>query len=70
MTTPLPRGKMLARQVPSQIHDARRCKALVVELDHTTSLPMIRLRPKGKRTGVEVSVDGLYYMLVKRAVRE
>jgi hypothetical protein len=68
MTTPLPRGKALSRVVPSKAHDARRSKALVVELDHTTPLPMIRLRPKGKRGGVEISIDGLYSILVKRGV--
>jgi hypothetical protein len=68
MTTQLPRGKKLARTVPSRISDARRTESLVIELDHTTPLPMIRLRPKGKRSGVEVSVDGLYFILTKRGL--
>lgn len=68
MTTRLQRGKRLAREVPSGLHDARKLKALIVELDHSTPLPMIRLRPKGMRKAVEVSVDGLYSILSKRSI--
>jgi len=65
MTTPLKQGKTLAREIPSRVHDARRNRALIVELDHTTPLPMIRLRPKGRRDSVEISLDGLYELLIK-----
>jgi hypothetical protein len=68
MTTPLRKGKTLAREVTSQVHDARREKALIVELDHTHSRPVIRLRPKGRRDSVEITLDGLYELLTKRMV--
>ena len=66
--TRLERGRNLVRSVPSKSHDARKSKVMVVELDHTMSLPMIRLRPKGKKTGYEITVDGLYDLLVKANV--
>lgn len=66
MTTPLKQGKKLSRVVPSRSHDARRSKKMVVEIDHTGLLPEIRLRPAGKRTGVSITTDGLYELLVKR----
>ncbi|MBX3472857.1 MAG: hypothetical protein KF754_00550 [Planctomycetes bacterium] len=65
MTTPLRQGKKLVRVVPSRSHDARKTKRMVVELDHTGLLPEICLRPAGKRTGVSITVDGCYEMLVK-----
>ncbi len=68
MTTPLKQGKRLTRAVPSRTHDARRSKRMVVEIDHTGLLPEIRLRPVGKRTGVSVTVDGCYELLVKASL--
>ena len=65
MATPLKRGKLLVREVPSRSHDARRTKCMIVEIDHTGLLPEIRLRPKGKRSGVSITVDGCYELLVK-----
>ena len=69
MATLLKRGKKLVREVPSRCHDARRTKHMVVEIDHTGLLPEIVIRPKGKRNGVSITVDGAYEMLVKRSVR-
>ena len=68
MTTPLKQGKKLARVVPSRSHDARRTKKMVVEIDHTGLLPMIRFRPARKRTGVSITVDGAYELLIKASL--
>lgn len=65
MPTSLQQGKKFARVVPSRSHDARRTKRMVVEIDHTGLLPEIRLRPSGKRSGVSITVDGCYELLVK-----
>ena len=68
MTTPLKQGKKLVRVVPSRSHDALRTKTMVVEIDHTGLLPMIRFRPARQRSSVSITVDGAYELLIKASV--
>ena len=68
MTTPLKQGRKLARVVPSRCHDARRTKQIVVEIDHTGLLPIIRFRPARQHKGVSITVDGAYELLIRQSL--
>lgn len=62
-------SKDVVRLAPSKSHDARKAGAMKVRLYMLHDTPMIELRVKGHRSGVEITIDGLYMMLVKASVR-